>query len=69
MSTPTFNIGALVNAVITAFVNVIDAIATAISENATAIGQAVALGAILYGIWYAFARTPMGRWLRRLLPL
>jgi len=68
MSTPTFDIGTLVNAVITAFVNVINAIATAISENATAIGQAVALGAILYGIYYALVRTPIGRWIRRVLP-
>jgi len=68
MSTPGYDIGALINSIVTAFVNTINAIASAIADNATTIGQAIAVGLIIAGITYAFVRTPILRWLRRVIP-
>ena len=69
MSTPTFDIGAIVNAVVNAFGTMIQSFAEAIANNAGIIGQALALGAVIFGVTYAIVRTPFGRWLRRLIPM
>jgi len=68
MSTPTWDIGAILNSIVNAFMTVVQSIADAISNNAGVIGQAIALGAVLYGVGVAITRTPVGRWLRRIVP-
>jgi len=69
VATPTIDLAGMLSSIVNAFAAVIASVAEAFAANATLIGQVIALGAIIFGVTYVLLRTPIGRWLRRFLPL